>query len=406
MANTPTTREDMWGHSTYLDDEGLHVCVSQTRTRRRNRLRYEAAQRLRTEEHQREVQAGDTQNILLGGDALAHGEPVNLGLPEADIDNDDAVPGSGWRRALADEPYPMDIPLVGGGRSHARYLRFTLDAEGRPTVLGSEGAGRPAYSSRLYACPQPREQHTPNNDSLALYDSHHASRHDIDLALARLGDPGVCAEVLRYRGLACRKEQLLGQMRDLERRWTDWVGRARGVDRRLREANVPSRLAVFLPDPLPNLLTRVALNYEPNLDIRIMAHADADDGPLIIPLPHRPSQSHRNRYRLHQRTHSLHLRPNHLVTATPFALPCTVATGPRQRDPWARRVAPRACRTTQGIRQPRLPRAVAPQQLDPATRHHPIQTTTASTGADTRAISTEEVIRDERGKKGAYVTIT
>ncbi|KAH9015712.1 hypothetical protein EDB85DRAFT_1898568 [Lactarius pseudohatsudake] len=279
----------MWGHSTYLDDDGLHVRVSQTRTRRRNRLRYEAAQRLRAEECQQEAQAGDAQNILLGGDALIHSEPVDLGLPEADIDNDDEVPGSGWRCALIDEPYPMDIPLVGGGRGHARYLRFTLDAEGRPTVLGSEGAGRPAYSSRLYARPQPREQHTPNDDSLALYDSHHASRHDIDLALAHLGDPGVCAEVLRYRGSARRKEQLLGQMRDLERRWTDWVGRARGVDRCLKEANVPSRLAAFLPDPLPSLLSRVALNYEPNLDIHIMAHADADDGPLIVPLPTPPA---------------------------------------------------------------------------------------------------------------------
>ncbi|KAH9033478.1 hypothetical protein EDB85DRAFT_1890168 [Lactarius pseudohatsudake] len=223
--NTPTTREDMWGHNTYLPTKPAPA------------------------------QAGDAQNILLGGDALAHGEPVDLGLPEADIDNDDAVPGSGWRRALADEPYPMDIPLVGGGRGHACYLRFTLDTEGQPTVLGSEGAGQPAYSSGLYARPQPREQHTPDDDSLALYDSHHASRHDIDLALARLGDPGVCAEVLRYRG---------------------------------SEANVPSRLAVFLPDPLPNLLTRVALNYEPNLDICIMAHADADDGPLITPLPTPP----------------------------------------------------------------------------------------------------------------------
>ncbi|KAH9034340.1 hypothetical protein EDB85DRAFT_2144434 [Lactarius pseudohatsudake] len=170
-ANTPTTREDMWGHSMYLDDDGLHV------------------QRLREEEHVWEVQAGDAQNIILGGDALAHGELIDLGLPEADINDDDAVPGSGWRRALADEPYPMDIPLVGGG-------------QGRPTVLGSEGAGQPAYSSGLYARPYPREQHTPDDDSLALYDSHHTSRHDIDLALARLGNPGVCAEVLQYHGSA------------------------------------------------------------------------------------------------------------------------------------------------------------------------------------------------------------
>ncbi|KAH9039247.1 hypothetical protein EDB85DRAFT_1887448 [Lactarius pseudohatsudake] len=189
------------------------------------------------------------------------------------------------RAAGGDEPYPMDIPLMGGGHGHARYLRFTLNAEGRPTLLGSEGTGRPAYSSRLYAHPQPAEQHTPDDDSLALYDLHHASHHNINLALARLGDPGVCAEVLRYRGSVRCKEQLLGQMRDLEHRWTDWVGRARGVDQHLKEANVPSRLAAFLPDPLPVLLTRVALNYEPNLDIRIMAHADVDDGPLIIPLP-------------------------------------------------------------------------------------------------------------------------
>ncbi|KAH9040625.1 hypothetical protein EDB85DRAFT_1886738 [Lactarius pseudohatsudake] len=197
----------MYGHSTFIQN-GNHIRVSQTRTRRRMRLRYEAAQRLRA----LEAQAGDAQHIILGGDVLAHGEPIDLGLLEADVPNNDEVPGHSWRQALPDELYPMDIPLVGGGHRHARYIRFTLDAENRPTILGLEGAGRPAYSSGLYAKPYPANEHTTDDDSLALYDSQHASRHDIDLALARLGNPGVCAEVLRYHSSARRKDQLLGQM--------------------------------------------------------------------------------------------------------------------------------------------------------------------------------------------------
>ncbi|KAH9027144.1 hypothetical protein EDB85DRAFT_1893075 [Lactarius pseudohatsudake] len=279
----------MWGHSTYLDDEGLHVRVSQTRTRRRNRLHYEAAQRLRAQEEARQAQAGDTQNIMLGGDALAHDEPLDLGLPEADIEDDDVVPGSGWRRALPDEPYPMNILLVAGGRGPARYLRFILDAEDRPTVLGSEGRGRPAYSSGLYANPQPIKDRTSDDDSLELYDAQHASRHDIDLAFARLSDPGVCADVIRFRKSAQRKEQLLGRMHNLERQWGDWAGKARSLDRRLKAANIPSRIEQFLPEPLPAMLTKVALNYADRLGARITAHADEDDGPAAMPVPLPPA---------------------------------------------------------------------------------------------------------------------
>ncbi|KAH9020398.1 hypothetical protein EDB85DRAFT_1896200 [Lactarius pseudohatsudake] len=427
----------MWGHSTYLDDDGLHVRVSQTRTRRRNRLRYEAALAV----------ARRRTTSCSAATALAHGEPVDLGLPEADIDDDDQVPGSGWRRALIDEPYPMDIPLVGGGRGHARYLRFTLDAEGRPTVLGSEGAGRPAYSSGLYARPQPREQHTPDDDSLALYDSHHASRHDIDLALARLGDPGVCAEVLRYRGSARRKEQLLGQMRDLERRWTDWVGRARGVDRRLKEANVPSRTrgVPARPTPQPPLTRRTKLRTQPRHShhgTRRYRRRSVDRPVARATNPRtrttaatrttkrsRTTAPRRGRASLSTppvrllrirgapvvrvspaprneppRALSQSPRTSHTATVTPFALPRTVVVSPPQHDPCPHREAPRARRATPGIR-PLLPHSVVRQRLDLAPRPHPTSTTTASIGAAIAAISTD-IVRDERGKKGAYVTIT
>ncbi|KAH9017905.1 hypothetical protein EDB85DRAFT_1897450 [Lactarius pseudohatsudake] len=95
--------------------------------------------------------------------------------------------------------------------------------------------------------------------------------------------------VLETPGSTRRKDQLLGQMQDLKWQWTDWVGRARGIDCQLKEANVPSRLAQFLPNPLPLLLMRVALNYDEQLDIHITTHADADNGPLILPVPPAPA---------------------------------------------------------------------------------------------------------------------
>ncbi|KAH9023588.1 hypothetical protein EDB83DRAFT_2429557 [Lactarius deliciosus] len=51
-------------------------------------------------------------------------------------------------------------------------------------------------------------------------------------ALVMLGDPGVCADVHRlHRSIQC-KHELLVQMRDMERRWSDWVTDARpgGID--------------------------------------------------------------------------------------------------------------------------------------------------------------------------------
>ncbi|KAH9040616.1 hypothetical protein EDB85DRAFT_1886731 [Lactarius pseudohatsudake] len=194
-----------------------------------------------------EAQAGDAQNIILGGNALTHNEPLDLGLPEADI--------------LGDE-------------------EFTLNAKDCPTILGSKGTGRPAYSRRLYANPQPDDEYTLDDDSLELYDAQHALHHNIDLALARLSDPGE---------VHTAKEQLLGCMHDLKQQWQDWMGRAHGLDYCLKAANIPTCLELFLPDPLPTMLTCVALNYAEHLGARITTYANNDDGPAAFPIPPPPA---------------------------------------------------------------------------------------------------------------------
>ncbi|KAH9011205.1 hypothetical protein EDB83DRAFT_2322237 [Lactarius deliciosus] len=94
----------------------------------------------------------------------------------------------------------------------ACYQRFTLDAEERPIMLGSEGYGSPIFSQGLYAHDQPKALHQEGNNDLQFYTPQHPSRHKVDKALVKLADLGVCADVLRHCQATTHKNKMLGWM--------------------------------------------------------------------------------------------------------------------------------------------------------------------------------------------------
>ncbi|KAH9022752.1 hypothetical protein EDB83DRAFT_2658852 [Lactarius deliciosus] len=234
--DSPITREDMAGTTT-IQHHNVHMRPTEARNRHRRRLQREAVEHVREQEQ-------TAQRILTG-----EGERLVPDVIDLEEDSNQS-PGDSWRAAYAEEQYQMDIPLGTGGRGPARYLRFALDPEQHPVMLGSEGYGYPAYSQGLYAHDQPTALRKDGDEDLQIYDTQFTSRHEVDKALVLLADPGVCADVLRYRQAMTRKNELLGKMREFERRWADWAALNRGIERRLRHANVPSRLTPFLTTPL------------------------------------------------------------------------------------------------------------------------------------------------------------
>ncbi|KAH9017774.1 hypothetical protein EDB83DRAFT_2528552 [Lactarius deliciosus] len=234
--DSPVTRDDMAG-TTMVQLNNVHMRPAEARNRHRCRLQREAV------EHTRE-QERTARRILTG-----EGEQLIPDVIDLDQDNNQS-PGDSWRAAYAEEQYPMDIPLEAGGQGPTKYLRFALDPEQKPVMLGSEGYGFPAYSQGLYAHDQPIASHREGDKDLQIYDTQFTSRHEVNKALVLLADPGVCANVLWYQQAISHKNELLGKMREFERQWADWATLNCGIEGRLRCANVPSCLTPFLTTPL------------------------------------------------------------------------------------------------------------------------------------------------------------
>ncbi|KAH9010167.1 hypothetical protein EDB83DRAFT_2322542 [Lactarius deliciosus] len=190
--NSATLQEDMDGLCTIILD-GFHMRLVAARNRRRRHLQREAIER----------------HILLGGGTpLITDETIVIDVNEEQHQS----PGDSWCAAYTEEQYPMDIPLEAGGRGPAKYLRFALDPNEKPVMLGSEGYGCPIYSQGLYAHEQPIALHQERDEDLQIHNTQFTSRHEVDKALVLLADPGVCADVLHYHQAITQKHELLGHI--------------------------------------------------------------------------------------------------------------------------------------------------------------------------------------------------
>jgi hypothetical protein len=84
---------------------------------------------------------------------------------------------------------------------NTKYLRFTINYNGEPTIKATMGWGQPHYALPITASPIEGHPPPPANDKedLAFLAETHMMNSALNRALEGLGDYGVYADVIRLR---------------------------------------------------------------------------------------------------------------------------------------------------------------------------------------------------------------
>jgi hypothetical protein len=130
------------------------------------------------------------------------------------------------------------------------------------------GAGCPVYGAPLMA----REDNTGPQDGDSCHvalELTHPFANQISEAVETLGDPGVAADVARYRRVAKRRAELRMQEHDLDRRWADTSADVQQIVKRLRKARTWQWIQRFVisdqerPLPVQVRDNRRGLSFQP-----------------------------------------------------------------------------------------------------------------------------------------------
>src|SRR5580693_8894543 len=92
-----------------------------------------------------------------------------------------------------------------------RWVKYDLQGP-NPTATGTEGLMRAVYEVDLHANPCPAPNYTEprhfRNDALQIFHPDHGSHALVDRALVQIGDPGLHAEVVRYRFCLAERDDI------------------------------------------------------------------------------------------------------------------------------------------------------------------------------------------------------
>jgi len=150
--------------------------------------------------------------------------PIDLTTSDDDSDkeNDRIHPGLTWMRYDPRNPehYRLDIPEHDHMTSSARYIRYVFDGE--ETILeGCDGKQTPIYRKALHACsadtrPNLRDDKLIRDDHLHVFHPQAALKELVDRHIHAINDPGVTAEVVRFRSQTTRHATFSARLKSLE----------------------------------------------------------------------------------------------------------------------------------------------------------------------------------------------
>jgi hypothetical protein len=140
---------------------------------------------------------------------------------DEDKENNADHPGHGWMHydSHNDEHYPIYID-DGDTLSTATYIWYVFD--GKDTILeGTDGKLYPIYRKALYARPHSSKPNISNdklihNDHLFVMDPESDLRELVDRAVHAQKDPGLMADVVRFRVQKNREGTLAARLKSLE----------------------------------------------------------------------------------------------------------------------------------------------------------------------------------------------
>src|SRR6266581_9800604 len=109
----------------------------------------------------------------------------------------------------------------------------------------------------------------------------------IDITAAGLADPGVIADIDRYRVLWSKKEELQRREHDLRRAWDQWRDKNHSVQHRLQAAQTRSRLHPYLQGQAhaPRIHNNVDTAISSGIPIADVLHGRVADPPYCLPMP-------------------------------------------------------------------------------------------------------------------------
>jgi len=176
--------------------------------------------------------------------------PIDLTTSDDDSDkeNDRIHPGPTWMRYDSRNPghYRLEIPEHDHMTSAARYIRYVFDGE--ETILeGCDGKQTPIYRKALHARsadtrPNLRDDKLIRDDHLHVLHPSASLKELVDRHIHAINDPGITAEVVRFRSQTTRRATFSARLKSLEediRMNDDALFETR---RRLIHARLPTRI--------------------------------------------------------------------------------------------------------------------------------------------------------------------
>jgi hypothetical protein len=167
-------------------------------------------------------------------------------------------------RAAVQVPYEED-----GRIKTCRWVKYDLQGP-NPTATGTEGLMRAVYEvdlhANLRAAPNYTEPRHFRDDALQIFHPDHGSRALVDRALTQIGDPGLHAEVVRYRFCLAERDDIALSRRDVAHAELQNDKELLACSRFLANARGASRIgtAIFAEVPPPvTAAQRVSPSPEP-----------------------------------------------------------------------------------------------------------------------------------------------
>ncbi|KAH9052006.1 hypothetical protein EDB83DRAFT_2316633 [Lactarius deliciosus] len=189
--------------------------------------------------------------------------------------------------------YAPDILMPDGvTQKKLHYVAFHINTyTHRHTVVGCRNrAGDPLgdYGEDLYAAPNwdPMPNTVDNND-LTLLTPTHPDTQAVDIATSALKDPGVTADIDRYRVLWDTKGALEQREQDLKQAWNQWRDHHNNVQHRLVAAQTHSRLHPYLQGQayVANIRDNTDLAVSAGIPIADVLHHRVSTPPYTLPFP-------------------------------------------------------------------------------------------------------------------------
>jgi hypothetical protein len=101
-----------------------------------------------------------------------------------------------------------------------KWVKYDLQGP-NPTATGMEGLMRAVYEVDLHANPRPSPNYTEpchfHDNALQIFHPDHGSHALVDRALTQIGDPGLHAEVVRYRFCLAERDDIVLSHHDIAR---------------------------------------------------------------------------------------------------------------------------------------------------------------------------------------------